>query len=86
MAKPNLNNINIYIIHILQTRKRFSLKIERMDGHALGGARGLPERRQTACGVRRLAQSRDQLRRIPDMVRGPRGTQRRAGVSDDQRA
>lgn len=56
-----------------------------MDGHALGGARGLPERSQAAGGVRRFAQGRDQLRRVANMVRGPRGTQRRTGVSDDQR-
>lgn len=86
MTRQNYNNTKIYTTYILQTRKRFSLKTERMDGHALGGARGLPERRQATGGVWGFAQGRDQLRRVTDMVRGPRGTQRRTGISDDQRA
>lgn len=57
-----------------------------MDGDALCGPRGIFGRRQTAGRVWRLAEGRDQLRRVAYMVCGPRRAQRRLRVLDDQGA
>lgn len=60
------------------------LVTERMDASALCREGRLLRRSEATGGVGGYAEVRDQLRLSPHLVRGPRGSQRRPGVSPDQ--